>query len=71
MTNLTGAFLLTQAMMSPMVKNRWGRIINITFGCGRDRASRAGELPLLPSKAGMIGLTKVSGAGAVEPVHYG
>src|SRR5216683_2728538 len=35
-TNLTGAFLMTQAVMSQMVKSRWGRIINV--------ASVAGEL---------------------------
>src|ERR1035441_194997 len=29
-TNLTGAFLLTQAILSPMLRNRWGRIVNIT-----------------------------------------
>ena len=28
-TNLTGSFLLTQAVLRPMLKNRWGRIINI------------------------------------------
>src|SRR5580658_3086649 len=33
-TNLTGAFLMTQAVMSSMVKNRWGRIINITSVVG-------------------------------------
>src|ERR1700710_2255825 len=29
-TNLTGAFLLTQAVMSSMVKGRWGRVVNVT-----------------------------------------
>src|SRR6202044_1047015 len=29
-TNLTGAFLLTQALLSSMLRNRWGRIINIS-----------------------------------------
>src|SRR6185437_437284 len=29
-TNLTGAFLLTQALLSQMTRNRWGRIVNIT-----------------------------------------
>ena len=28
-TNLTGTFLMTQALLSPMLKARWGRIINI------------------------------------------
>ena len=34
LTNLTGAFLMTQAVMSQMVKNRWGRVINITSVVG-------------------------------------
>jgi len=42
-TNLTGAFLLTQALLRPMLKNRWGRIINISSVVGR---------------AGLIGLTR-------------
>jgi len=33
-TNLTGAFLLTQALTMAMVKNRWGRVINITSVVG-------------------------------------
>ena len=56
MTNLTGAFLLTQAMMSSMVKNRWGRIINITSVVGE--TGQAGQANYAASKAGMIGLTK-------------
>ena len=34
-TNLTGAFLLTQAVLRPMLKNRWGRIVNISSVVGR------------------------------------
>ncbi|MEO6982302.1 MAG: 3-oxoacyl-ACP reductase FabG [Edaphobacter sp.] len=56
MTNLTGAFLLTQAVMSPMVKNRWGRIINITSVVGE--TGQAGQANYAASKAGLIGLTK-------------
>ena len=33
--NLTGAFLLTQALLSPMLKNRWGRIVNMASVVGR------------------------------------
>ena len=33
--NLTGAFLLTQALLSPMLKNRWGRIVSIASVVGR------------------------------------
>jgi len=55
-TNLTGAFLLTQAVISPMLKARWGRIINITSVVGETGA--AGQANYAASKAGMIGLTK-------------
>jgi len=56
LTNLTGAFLLTQACMSPMLKARWGRIINITSVVGE--TGQAGQANYAASKAGMIGLTK-------------
>jgi 3-oxoacyl-[acyl-carrier protein] reductase len=55
-TNLTGAFLLTQAVLSSMMKARWGRIINITSVVGEVGA--AGQANYAASKAGMIGLTK-------------
>jgi 3-oxoacyl-[acyl-carrier protein] reductase len=55
-TNLTGAFLLTQAILSPMMKARWGRIVNITSVVGETGA--AGQANYAASKAGMIGLTK-------------
>jgi len=55
-TNLTGAFLLTQAIASPMLKARWGRIINITSVVGE--IGQAGQANYAASKAGMIGLTK-------------
>ena len=55
-TNLTGAFLLTQAVMSSMVKGRWGRIINITSVVGE--TGQAGQANYAASKAGLIGLTK-------------
>jgi 3-oxoacyl-[acyl-carrier protein] reductase len=55
-TNLTGAFLMSQAVMSSMVKNRWGRIINITSVVGE--AGQAGQANYAASKAGLIGMTK-------------
>jgi 3-oxoacyl-[acyl-carrier protein] reductase len=55
-TNLTGAFLLTQALLSPMLKNRWGRIVNITSVVGR--TGQAGQVNYSASKAGLIGLTR-------------
>jgi 3-oxoacyl-[acyl-carrier protein] reductase len=55
-TNLTGAFLLTQAVVSSMMKARWGRIINITSVVGETGAP--GQANYAASKAGLIGLTK-------------
>jgi 3-oxoacyl-[acyl-carrier protein] reductase len=55
-TNLTGAFLVTQAVLRPMLKNRWGRIINISSVVGR--AGQAGQVNYASSKAGLIGLTR-------------
>jgi len=55
-TNLTGAFLLTQAVLRPMLKNRWGRIVNISSVVGR--TGQAGQVNYAASKAGLIGLTR-------------
>ena len=55
-TNLTGAFLLTQACMSSMLRARWGRVINITSVVGE--TGQAGQANYAASKAGLIGLTK-------------
>jgi len=55
-TNLTGAFLLTQAVLRPMLKNRWGRIINISSVVGR--TGQGGQVNYAASKAGLIGLTR-------------
>jgi 3-oxoacyl-[acyl-carrier protein] reductase len=54
--NLTGAFLLTQALLSPMLRNRWGRIVNMASVVGR--AGQAGQVNYAASKAGLIGLTR-------------
>jgi 3-oxoacyl-[acyl-carrier protein] reductase len=54
--NLTGPFLLTQALLRPMIKNRWGRIVNMASIVGR--AGQAGQVNYSASKAGLIGLTK-------------
>ena len=55
-TNLTGAFLLTQALLSPMLRNRWGRIVNITSVVGR--TGQTGQVNYAASKAGLIGMTR-------------
>jgi 3-oxoacyl-[acyl-carrier protein] reductase len=55
-TNLTGAFLMTQAVIPSMLKARWGRIVNITSVVGE--MGQAGQANYAASKAGLIGLTK-------------
>ena len=54
--NLTGPFLLTQALLRQMIKNRWGRIVNMASVVGR--AGQAGQVNYAASKAGLIGMTK-------------
>jgi 3-oxoacyl-[acyl-carrier protein] reductase len=55
-TNLRGAFSFTQALMRPMIKQRSGRIINISSIAGL--TGNAGQANYAASKAGLIGLTK-------------
>jgi 3-oxoacyl-[acyl-carrier protein] reductase len=54
--NLTGAFLVSQAVIPHMIKERWGRIVNIASVVGE--AGNAGQANYVASKAGLIGLTK-------------
>jgi len=54
-TNLTSAYLLIQQVMGSMLKQRWGRIINITSVFGQ--TGQAGQANYVASKAGLIGLT--------------
>ena len=54
-TNLTSAYLCTQQVISSMLKQRWGRIINITSVFGQ--TGQAGQANYAASKAGLIGLT--------------
>ncbi len=55
-TNLRGAFSFIQAVMRPMIKQRSGRIINISSIAGL--TGNAGQANYAASKAGLIGLTK-------------
>ena len=55
---LTGPFLLTQAVLTPMRRQQWGRIINIASINGK-RGER-GKAAYCSAKHGLIGLTRVA-----------
>lgn len=57
-TNLKGAFNCMKAACRPMMKRRWGRIINITSVVAF--SGNAGQANYAASKAGLVGLTKSS-----------
>lgn len=54
--NLKGTFNFTKAVIRPMMKARYGKIINISSVVGR--AGNAGQVNYSASKAGVIGITK-------------
>ena len=59
-TNLTAAFRMTRRAMRPMLRARYGRIVNVASVVG-PRAN-AGQANYAASKAGLIGMTKTVAA---------
>jgi len=55
-TNLTGTFNCCRAVVAHMMKQRWGRIVNITSVVAE--TGNAGQVSYCASKAGILGLTK-------------
>ena len=55
-TNLTAAFTCTQAVLRPMLKQRWGRVIGIGSVVGQ--SGNPGQANYAASKAGLIGFSK-------------
>ncbi|MFO1218962.1 MAG: 3-oxoacyl-ACP reductase FabG [Burkholderiaceae bacterium] len=55
-TNLNAVFRLCRSAMRPMMKQRWGRIVNITSVVGA--SGNAGQVNYAASKAGVVGLTR-------------
>ena len=54
--NLTSAFLLSQAVLRGMMKQRFGRIVNITSVVGQ--TGNAGQANYAAAKAGLVGMSK-------------
>ena len=63
--NLNGAFLCTQQVLPGMMRNRWGRIINIASVVGQAGSAGTGELRRVEGRADR--LDQVAGAGDGQP----
>ena len=55
-TNLTAAYSCTQAVLRPMLRQRWGRVINVGSVVGQ--SGNPGQANYAASKAGLIGFSK-------------
>ncbi len=55
-TNLSGTFYCARAAAKLMIKNRWGRIVNISSVVGE--TGNAGQVSYSAAKAGVLGMTK-------------
>ncbi len=60
-TNLTAAFRLTRRALGPMMRARFGRIVNVASVVGPRRAN-PGQANYAAAKAGLVGLTKTVAA---------
>jgi len=60
-TNLSAAFRLTRRALRPMIRNRFGRVVNIASIVGTERAN-PGQANYAASKAGLVAMTKTVAA---------
>ena len=60
-TNLSAAFRLTRRALRPMIRNRYGRVVNIASIVGAERAN-PGQANYAASKAGLVAMTKTVAA---------
>jgi 3-oxoacyl-[acyl-carrier protein] reductase len=60
-TNLSAAFRLTRRALRPMIRNRFGRVVNIASIVGAEKAN-PGQANYAASKAGLVAMTKTVAA---------